>query len=67
MFERLAEAEAEVHGSTVEKVHFHEVGAADALVDVVGTLEGLRALGVERGLRLAAAARARHRAVASTA
>ncbi len=47
VFERLADAEAEVHGSTREKVHFHEVGAVDALVDVVGTLEGLRALGVE--------------------
>ncbi len=47
VFRRLAEAEAEVHGSTVEKVHFHEVGAVDALVDVVGTLEGLHALGVE--------------------
>jgi hypothetical protein len=46
VFERLADAEAEVHGSTREKVHFHEVGAADALVDVVGTIEGLRALGV---------------------
>ena len=46
VFERLAEAEAEVHGSTREQVHFHEVGAVDALVDVVGTLEGLRALGV---------------------
>jgi uncharacterized protein (TIGR00299 family) protein len=47
VFRRLAEAEAEVHGSTVEKVHFHEVGAADALLDVVGTLEGLRHLGVD--------------------
>ncbi len=47
VFTRLAEAEAEVHGSTVEKVHFHEVGAADALVDIVGTMEGLRALEVE--------------------
>lgn len=46
VFERLADAEAEVHGSTREQVHFHEVGAVDALVDVVGTLEGLRALGV---------------------
>ncbi len=46
VFGRLADAEAEVHGSTREKVHFHEVGAVDALVDVVGTLEGLRALGV---------------------
>ena len=48
VFRKLAEAEAEVHGSTVDKVHFHEVGAADALVDVLGTLEGLHSLGVER-------------------
>ena len=47
VFERLADAEAEVHGSTREQVHFHEVGAVDALVDVVGTVEALRALGVE--------------------
>jgi uncharacterized protein (TIGR00299 family) protein len=46
VFERLAHAEAEVHGSTVESVHFHEVGAADALVDVVGAVEGVRALGI---------------------
>ncbi len=48
VFARLAAAEAEVHGETIERVHFHEVGAADALVDVIGTLEGLEALGVER-------------------
>ena len=48
VFGRLAAAEAEVHGETIERVHFHEVGAADALVDVIGTLEGLAALGVER-------------------
>jgi len=48
VFQRLAVAEAAVHGSTVEKVHFNEVGAADALVDVAGAIEGLEALGVER-------------------
>jgi len=46
-FERLAQAEAKVHGTTVDKIHFHEVGAVDALIDFVGTCWGLESLGVE--------------------
>ncbi|HEU4760053.1 MAG TPA: nickel pincer cofactor biosynthesis protein LarC [Dehalococcoidia bacterium] len=47
VFRRLAEAEAKVHGETVETVHLHDVAAVDALVDVMGTVAGLRLLGVE--------------------
>jgi pyridinium-3,5-bisthiocarboxylic acid mononucleotide nickel chelatase len=47
IFQRLADAEAAVHGVGPEEVHFHEVGALDAIVDVMGAVVGLRLLGIE--------------------
>lgn len=48
VFRRLAEAEASSHGGPVEAVHLHDVGAVDAIIDVVGGVAGLRMLGAER-------------------
>ena len=46
IFTRLADAEAKVHGTTPDKIHFHEVGAVDAIVDIVGSVIGLELLGI---------------------
>lgn len=48
IFTKLAEAEAKIHGIEVKKVHFHEVGAMDAIIDVVGACIGFEMLGIEK-------------------
>ncbi|MBI5043623.1 MAG: nickel pincer cofactor biosynthesis protein LarC [Nitrospirae bacterium] len=47
VFERLAKAEAKVHKTSINNVHFHEVGAIDAIVDITGAVIGLKILGIE--------------------
>ena len=48
IFTRLAHAEANVHGSSPDKIHFHEVGAVDAIIDIVASVNGLHELDVQR-------------------
>jgi len=47
IFRKLGEAEAAVHDVPLEKIHFHEVGAVDAIVDIVGVCIGFAAIGIE--------------------
>lgn len=47
-FTLITECEAAIHGTTVERVHLHEVGSVDAILDIVGTIWGLEQLGVEK-------------------
>jgi len=47
VFTRLAEAEAKVHGVNIEEIHFHEVGGLDAIVDIVGSVIGLKLMGID--------------------
>jgi pyridinium-3,5-bisthiocarboxylic acid mononucleotide nickel chelatase len=48
IFQKLGEAEARVHDVPIEKIHFHEVGAVDAIVDIVGACIGFTALGIDK-------------------
>jgi len=48
IFNRLGEVEAGIHGTTLNHVHLHELGGVDTIVDVVGALVGLEALGIEK-------------------
>jgi pyridinium-3,5-bisthiocarboxylic acid mononucleotide nickel chelatase len=48
IFRRLAQAEATVHSVSIQEIHFHEVGAMDAIIDIVGSVVGLKTMGIER-------------------
>ena len=48
LFQRLGQAEADVHGTSLDKVHLHEVGALDSIIDIVGTVYALEQIGAEQ-------------------
>ncbi len=48
IFLNLAKAEAKIHGEDINEIHFHEVGAVDAIVDIVGSVLGLEMLGIDK-------------------
>jgi len=48
IFKRIASAEAKIHRIPTEEVHFHELGGLDSIVDIVGSVWGIRALGIEK-------------------
>lgn len=48
IFHRLATIEAKIHGTSIEKIHFHEVGAIDSIIDIVGSVIAIKQLGIER-------------------
>ena len=48
IFYNLAKAESKVHNSDIEDVHFHEVGAVDAIIDIVGSVLGIKKLGIKK-------------------
>ncbi|HHT9130036.1 MAG TPA: nickel pincer cofactor biosynthesis protein LarC [Candidatus Brocadiaceae bacterium] len=48
VFQRLATVEATVHSTSIEEVHFHEVGAIDSIIDIVGSVIAIKHLGIER-------------------